>query len=171
MALAQGKSSKRFKDELGYVGSEEIIHRNNICLLRIIQNLETDGDLDGTPDPVPDEQSPVKLPQFSPQYGGMTNQTGIPGLTNQAWPPQQQEQQSSGFYLETYPPNSLPMPGQAEASGMQSGFGANNDSYWHQQQPQQSQQYGGNAQGQHQAAGHLGTTAPHAGTQAGPPNA
>ena len=170
----QGKSSKRFQDELGYVGSEEIIHRNNICLLSIIQNLETDGDLDGTPDPIPDEPSPMKLPQFSPPYAGMMNQTGIPGLTNQAWPPQQQEQHSSGFYQEPYPPNSLPMQGQMGASGIQSSSAGNNESYWHQQpqqpqQQQQQQQYGGNAQGQHQPAGHVGAAATHGNTQAGLP--
>ncbi len=32
-AAFQGISSKDFVAELGYVGSEEIVHRDNICLL------------------------------------------------------------------------------------------------------------------------------------------
>lgn len=32
-ALTQGKSSKDFVAELGYPGAEEIVHRDNICLL------------------------------------------------------------------------------------------------------------------------------------------
>jgi hypothetical protein len=32
-AVLQGVSSKDFVHELGYLGSEEIVHRDNICLL------------------------------------------------------------------------------------------------------------------------------------------
>ncbi len=31
--MLQGVSSKDFVSELGYLGSEEIVHRDNICLL------------------------------------------------------------------------------------------------------------------------------------------
>ncbi len=31
--MVQGKSSKEFVSELGYLGEEEIVHRDNICLL------------------------------------------------------------------------------------------------------------------------------------------
>ena len=31
----QGKSSKDFVSELGYLGEEEIVHRDNICLLSL----------------------------------------------------------------------------------------------------------------------------------------
>ena len=90
--LLKGKSSKVFLDELGFVGREEIIHRNNICLLSIIQNLDSDTPQDGTPFmSADDEQSPVKLQPT--HYGGMTHQTGIPGLSHTGWPPQQQQQQ------------------------------------------------------------------------------
>ena len=153
-APVQGKSSKTFKDELGFVGSEEIIHRNNICLLSIVQSLETNINLDGTPDSTPDEQSPSKL-QYSTAYDSMTNQAGIPGLTNQAWPPQQQPQQHPGHYQVNFPAASASM--EAQSGSGQGGFGASNDSYWHQQHPQQQQhQYGGNAPSQHQGPGHLG---------------
>ncbi len=33
VVLVQGKSSKDFVTELGYLGEEEIVHRDNICLL------------------------------------------------------------------------------------------------------------------------------------------
>lgn len=33
VVMAQGKSSKDFVTELGYLGEEEIVHRDNICLL------------------------------------------------------------------------------------------------------------------------------------------
>ncbi|KAL3157182.1 hypothetical protein ABBQ38_001421 [Trebouxia sp. C0009 RCD-2024] len=156
----QGKSSKTFKDELGYVGSEEIIHRNNICLLSIVQSLDTDANQDGTPDPTPDEPSPMTVPP--PAYSSMSNQAGIPGLTNQGWP---QEQQNPGFQHDSYLPASLPVQSQAGSSAAQVGFGANSDMHWeHQQQPQH---YGGNSQSEHQVAGHLGPAAPHSGPQGG----
>ena len=33
VVLLQGKSSKDFVTELGYLGEEDIVHRDNICLL------------------------------------------------------------------------------------------------------------------------------------------
>ena len=163
IVLVQGKSSKTFKDELGYVGSEEIIHRNNICLLSIVHSLSVDPDQDGTPDPTPDEPSSIKMPL--PDYTSMTDQAGIPGLTNQAWP---HEQQNAGFAQDSYPPGSLPMQSQPGSSGGQAGFGANPEAYWHQPQlQQQAQHHGGSAQTQHQVAGHLSAAAPHSGPQGG----
>ena len=163
--LEQGKSSRTFKDELGYVGSEEIIHRNNICLLSIVSSLNADPNQDGTPDPTPDEPPPTKIPP--PAYSSMTSQAGIPGLTNQAWP---HEQQNAGFHQDSYAPASLPAQSQAGTTGVQSGFGANPEAYWHQQpqvQQQQQQHYGGNSQIQPQAPGHLSAAAPHNGPQGG----
>lgn len=161
--LVQGKSSKTFKDELGYVGSEEIIHRNNICLLSIVSSLNADPNQDGTPDPTPDEPPPTKV--RLPAYTSMTNQAGIPGLTNQAWP---HEQQNFGFHQDSYTPASLPMQSQA-GSPAQAGFPANSEAYWHRQphMQQQQQQYGGNSQTHLQATGHLGAAAPHNAPQGG----
>ena len=54
MLRVQGISSKDFVAELGYVGSEEIVHRDNICLLT----------------PAPGNASDVALPmQDNPQSG------------------------------------------------------------------------------------------------------
>ena len=159
----KGKSSKTFKDELGYVGSEEIIHRNNICLLSIVTSLNADPNQDGTPDPTPDEPSPAKT--LPPAYTSMTSQAGIPGLTNQAWP---HEQQNPGFQQDSYTPASLPMQSQAGSVGVQAGFGASPEAYWHQQpQLQQQQHYGGNSQVHPQAPGHFGAAAPHNAPQGG----
>ena len=157
----QGKSSRTFKDELGYIGSEEIIHRNNICLLSIVPSLSADPNQDGTPDPTPDEPSPTKLPP--PAYASLCSQAGIPGLSNQAWP--SRDQQNSGYHQDSYPSGSHPMQSPAGSTGGQPSFGANPEAYW--QQQQQPQHYGGNSQTHAQAPGHLGAVAPHTGPQGG----
>ena len=160
----QGKSSRTFKEELGYIGSEEIIHRNNICLLSIVPSLSADPNQDGTPDPTPDEPSPTKLPP--PAYASMPNQAGIPGLSNEAWLSHDQ-QNTSGYRQDSYPPASHPMQSPAGSTGGQPGFGANPETYWQQQQQQQQQHYGGSTQAHSQAPGHLGAPDPHRGPQGG----
>lgn len=112
----QGKSSKSFRDELGFVGSEEIIHRNNICLLSVIQSTDSDPNQDGVPVlPTEDEPSPAHAPilaqpqvqAYQPQDYPMGNAgssgTNIPGLSNPSWPPQQAPQPYQ------YPTGSQPM--------------------------------------------------------------
>lgn len=96
VAALQGKSSKSFRDELGFVGSEEIIHRNNICLLSIIQSTDSDPTQDGTPTlPTEDEPTPtrgVQHPQPSQDYNmGVVgrSETNIPGLSQSSWTAQQ----------------------------------------------------------------------------------
>lgn len=146
----QGKSSKAFKDELGFVGSEEIIHRNNICLLSVVQNLDADITQDGAPSlSADDEPSPMK--PSSAGYGGMTNQTNTPGLTNPAWP-QQQQTPTAGYYQESYAPSSLPIQNQEGSFPGPMGGAAEAGQYW--QQPQY-----GNSQHEGQGQGHMGAGA------------
>ena len=151
----QGKSSKVFKDELGFVGSEEIIHRNNICLLSIVQNLDPDIIQDGVPSlSADDEPSPMKLSPTG--YGGMPNQASIPGLTDPAWSQHQQQGLNSGYYKEGYVPGSRPMQNQeGNFSGPMGGL-SETDQYW--QQPQHGNSH---FPSQGQSQGQMGAGALH----------
>ncbi|KAL0031294.1 hypothetical protein WJX79_001058 [Trebouxia sp. C0005] len=144
----QGKSSRVFKDELGFVGSEEIIHRNNICLLSIVQNLDPDIIQDGVPSlSADDEPSPMKLSPTG--YGSMPNQAGIPGLTDPAWSQHQQQGSNSGYYKEGYAPGSLPMQNQEGNFPGPVGGLSETGQYW--QQPQHgSSHFPGQGQNQGQ---------------------
>ncbi|DBA68394.1 TPA: hypothetical protein ACH3X2_013697 [Trebouxia sp. C0005] len=144
----QGKSSRVFKDELGFVGSEEIIHRNNICLLSIVQNLDPDIIQDGVPSlSADDEPSPMKLSPTG--YGSMPNQAGIPGLTDPAWSQHQQQGSNSGYCKEGYAPGSLPMQNQEGNFPGPVGGLSETGQYW--QQPQHgSSHFPGQGQNQGQ---------------------
>ena len=148
----QGKSSKAFKDALGYVGSEEIIHRNNICLLSIVQTLDSDMSQDGAPSlSADDEPSPMKMP-LSGMYGSMPNQAGIPGLSNPAWPQQQQQNLHSGYYQDGHQSGSLPMQNLEGNFPGPTGGSITGGQYW--QQPQH-----GSNRIQIQDQGHMGAGA------------
>ena len=165
----QGKSSKAFLDELGFVGREEIIHRNNICLLSIIQNPDADMTQDGVPSlSADDEQTPIKVQPMA--YGGMTQQTGIPGLSHPGWLQQPQQQlpgSDLGYYQDEYSATTTAMQQQNQALDN----GSEYQQHWQQQQQPAEyvkSQYQSHGQGQSGAAaphaGQMGATALHAGT-------
>lgn len=145
----QGKSSKVFREELGFVGAEEIIHRNNICLLSAVQNLGADILQDGAPSlSADDEASPVK--PTPPLYLGVPHQTNIPGLTNPAWQQQQQQPQqnsNAGYYQDGYMPGSLPMQNQEGSFAGSVGGSTENGQYWQQQHGNNQFQSQGQGQG------------------------
>lgn len=48
LSWAQGVSSKDFVNELGYLGCEEIVHRDNICLLQRPHSNLSEANLGGS---------------------------------------------------------------------------------------------------------------------------
>lgn len=142
----QGKSSKSFRDELGFVGSEEIIHRNNICLLSIIQSTDPDPPQDGTPIlPTEDEPTPTRGgPSYQPHqdFNMGSSETNIPGLSQPSWGMQPQQQQQpppqTGYQ---YPAGSVPM----QTSQGYAGYGADSSQMYQQHyQSQGAPAYAGN---------------------------
>ena len=115
-----------------------------------------------------DEQMPIKVQPMT--YGGMTQQTGIPGLSHPGWPQQPQQQlpgADMGYYQDGYGAASTAMQQQNQAVGN----GTEYQQHWQQeQQPSQfmKSQYQSHGQGQSGAAaplaGQMGASALHAGT-------
>lgn len=132
------------------MGSEEIIHRNNICLLSVIQSADGDPSQDGTPIlPTEDEPSPLRgglAPQGLNDYPMGNTETNIPGLSQPIWgmqqqqQPQLQQQQPQPQAAHQHPAGSLPM--QTPQSYLGHGAGGN-EAYQQQYQNQGASTYTG----------------------------